>query len=146
MIVRFVKGIVKLSFYAVGIGAIAGVWDYTQQAKAVEYEYTFAQHTESLQDRFGDEAEYALTAFDSVKGRVESGLAWTGQSGMLEKVRLALPQSATGGADRVMVESAPESLHTDVNATASVEIASVQTELAPETSLFPKQRTRVVMD
>ena len=142
MIVKFVKGIVKLGFYAVGVAAVAGVWDYTQQAKAAEYDYTFAQHTESLKDRFGDEAGYALSALGTVKGSVQSGIAWADESGMLEKVGLSLPQAESDMTEEMPVVSASEMSETAESVAAPVEIASVQPGLAPETSLFPKERTR----
>jgi hypothetical protein len=142
MIVKFAKGIVKLSFYAAGVAAVAGVWDYTQQAKAAEYDYTFAQHTESLRDRFGDEADYALGALDTVKDGVQTGITWANESGMLAKVGLELPQAESDVIESMPVESASDAPELDANEAETVEIASVQPGLAPETSLFPRERTR----
>ena len=39
MIVKIVGGLAKLSFLGAGMAAVTGPWDYTQQAKADDYDF-----------------------------------------------------------------------------------------------------------
>jgi hypothetical protein len=45
MIGKLVKSIFMLGFYAVGVCGVVGTWDYTRQAKAADYVYSFEDYT-----------------------------------------------------------------------------------------------------
>ena len=73
MIGKLVKSIFKLGFYAAGLCGVVGTWDYTQQAKAADYDYSFDAYKLSVVDRYGDEAAIAFQVMDVAKaGAVRS--------------------------------------------------------------------------
>ncbi|WP_439121657.1 hypothetical protein [Marivita sp.] len=137
MIVKLVKNLVKLGFYAGGLGVVVGVWDYTQQAKAAEYQYSFAAYKQSVIDRHGEQAIYAFSTLDTAKAGVDTGLRMVEQTGVLEMVGLST-QTLIGAADtKVIANVDAAGALTDA---ATVQLVAGEHVAAPKTSLFPRAR------
>ncbi|WP_292285240.1 hypothetical protein [Marivita sp.] len=149
MVVKFLKGILKLGFYAAGLAAIVGIWDYTRQAKMANYDYSTAQYSVSVLDRYGAEAEFVLSRLEVARNGLQTGAEWAGASDMLDTLPLpsAVPsgvaaeanQGETGSEGTIEPVAGAEGV-VHVNATAEVELALAESALAPETSLFPRAR------
>lgn len=137
MVVKMVRGLFKLGFYAGGLAAVVGTWDYTQQAKAAEYDYSFDKYKLSVMDRYGDEAGYAFSALDTAKSGAQAGMQWVSESGLLEKVGLDMP------APIAAEEGQPVELVFEIergSTSKTIQLASAAQVLAPETSLYPRAR------
>jgi hypothetical protein len=150
MVVKFFKGILKLGLYAIGLAAIVGIWDYTRQAKAADYDYSTAQYAASVLDRYGSEAEFVFSKLKVARNGLQSGVQWAGASDILNTVPLpsgVAPETNLGDTNRG--DTSPESADAPAadtedavqgNATAEVELALAGGALAPKTSLFPRAR------
>ncbi|WP_292289350.1 hypothetical protein [Marivita sp.] len=140
MLVKVLKSIFKLGVYAAGVAAVVGVWDYTRQAKAADFQYTVGAHAASLADRYGTEAQFAVGALDIAKGGVRNGLEWADNAGLLGKTGDASPTPEVEMAQSDLPEIESGVLAPVAEPSDAVEIAAVRTVLAPETSLFPRVR------
>jgi len=140
MLVKVLKSIFKLGVYAAGVAAVVGVWDYTRQAKAADFQYTVGAHAASLADRYGTEAQFAVGALDMVKGGVRNGLEWEGSTGLLGKSGDASPTPEVEMAQSDLPEIEAGAFEPGTEPSAAVEIAADRIVLAPETSLFPRVR------
>lgn len=133
MIVKFIKGLAKLTLFAAGTVAVIGVWDYSQRAKAADDGYSVATYRASVLDRYGDDAGKVLAA---AKGGLANGYGWLAQSGAFDLVGLA---ERLGPADD---EALGDALPAAASAAGEppLQLASAQEGLAPQTSLFPRAR------
>lgn len=141
MIGKLLKSIFKLGFYAGGLGAVVAVWDYTQQAKAADYQYSYEEYKLSVMDRYGEEAVFALSTLESAKSGLktgaQAGLKLAEDSGLLEKIGIALPETVfEDDTQPVEIVIGPDG----EMVIAPVELAVATQALAPETSLFPRAR------
>ena len=127
-IARLVRGVLKAGVCLAGLVAVAAVWDYTQQAKEVDYAYSFADYPPSVLARYGDEIDRLADAADVVTAGVMSGLQNAADSELVGQ--LGLDWTALFGQPAPAAMPAPE----------PVQIATLQTGSAPETSLFPQAR------
>ncbi|GGB87901.1 hypothetical protein GCM10011363_00650 [Marivita lacus] len=128
MIGKLVKSIFKLGFYAAGLCGVVGTWDYTQQAKAADDDYSFDAYKLSVVDRYGDEAAIAFAVIDAARTSAVRGIAVIDEAGVLAKVGLAVPERALALTEPAAPVNAP------------LILASVATSLAPEISLYPRAR------
>lgn len=128
MIGKLVKSTFKLGFYAVGLCGVVGTWDYTQQAKAADYNYSFDAYKLSVVDRYGEEAAIAFGVIDVAKAGAVRGITAIEEAGVLAKVGLVMPERALALTEPAAPVDAP------------VVLASVATSLAPEISLYPQAR------
>lgn len=133
MIGKLVKSIFMLGFYAAGLCAVVGIWDYTRQAKDAGYEYSFDEYTLSVTQRYGKDAEIGLAVLDVVKAGAMHGLALVDETGLLAEIGLVLPQE-----NILPSEAGSGSVAQDQSA---ILVASAASVLAPETSLYPRART-----
>lgn len=121
-----------LCFYAAGLCVVVGTWDYTRQAKAAGYDYSFDEYKLSVMDRYGAEAEIAFAVLDMVKATVMQGLVLVDETGVLKRVGLELPEPGTIPPDSTSGALSPVA--------APLVLASAASVFAPETSLYPKAR------
>lgn len=145
MVVKFFKGIFKLGFYAVGLAAIVGIWDYTRQAKAADYDYSTAQYAVSVLERYGSEAEFVFSKLKVAQNGLQTGVQWAGASDILDTLPLpsgVAPEANPGDTwpEGVNEPAADTEDAVQGNATAEAELALAEGALAPETSLFPRAR------
>ncbi|WP_299791379.1 hypothetical protein [uncultured Marivita sp.] len=133
MVVKFAKGLAKLSFLGAGTAAVIGLWDYTQQAKAADYDLSFAQYQASVVDRYGDQAG---DVFAVAHSGIASGYAWASRSGVLELAGLTEDGSVIDESDPlvVIVDDPESSVETEI------EVAAADGGLAPDSSLLPRAR------
>jgi hypothetical protein len=129
MVIRWIfRSLVKLAVYVFGFMAIAGLWDYAQQAQAADYDYSFDEYAPSVMARYGDEIGVVSDGWDVAKAGLNSGLQVILDSGILEK--LGVDQFAHFAWSTDPTVPAPE----------PVQVALLQSDYAPETSLFPRAR------
>jgi hypothetical protein len=129
MVFRWIfRSLVKLAAYVFGFVAIAALWDYAQQAQAADYAYTFDEYPPSVMARYGDEIGLVSDGWDVAKSGLNSGLRFILDSGIMEK--LGVDQFALFASSTDATVPAPE----------PVQVASLQSDYAPETSLFPRAR------
>lgn len=134
MFVTVAKAIARLGVYAVGLAAVIGTWDFTQQAKAADYSYTFNDYRLSVADRLlGAENGYAASAYETARAGFRSGAAWMNASDVAGNVGLE--------SDEVANVSARKGSRVAARGAAPVVLASADATLAPEVSLFPRART-----
>jgi hypothetical protein len=128
MIFRWVfRSLVRIAVYVCGVVAVAGLWDYARQAQATDYAYSFAEYPPSVIARYGDEIGYVADGWEGVKSGLTSGLQMLADKGITESL----------GIDRFsLFAPQPPALP----APEPVLIASLQSDLAPDTSLFPRAR------
>ena len=129
MFIRWIfRSLVKLAVYVFGFVAIAGLWDYAQQAQAADYDYSFDKYAPSVMSRYGDEIGAVSDGWDVAKSGLTFGLQVILDSGIIEKL----------GVDRFALFAWPND--PTVPAPEPVQVASLQVDYAPETSLFPRAR------
>jgi hypothetical protein len=132
MVGKFLKSIFMLAFYAAGLSVVVGVWDYTRQAKAEGYDYSFEKYQVSVVDRYGAEAVIAFTLLDSIKDSAGIDPEGISFSGLISSVvdTVSDPGSAS-----------PKSLEADVVVDSGpIILASAGSLLAPESSVYPRAR------
>lgn len=132
MIGKLVKSIFMLGFYAVGVCGVVGTWDYTRQAKAADYVYSFEDYKKSVVDRYGPEASIAFAVIDTVKTGAAHGLELAEKSGMLASLGISLPRMTPEPSDATSGAAVPLA--------APLVLASAGSRLAPESSLYPRAR------
>lgn len=132
MIGKLVKSIFMLGFYAVGVCGVVGTWDYTRQAKAADYVYSFEDYKKSVVDRYGPEASIAFAVIDAVKTGAAHGLELAERSGMLASLGISLPRMNPEPSDATSGAAVPLA--------APIVLASAGSQLAPESSLYPRAR------
>lgn len=130
--VKSLKSIFMLGFYAVGLIAVVGIWDYTRQAKDAGYAYSFDDYRLSVAERYGAEAEIAFTVLDLAKATSIRGFDMVDQTGVLAnaEVTLDVTGSVTSGDSTVAPGTGSE----------VIVLASAASVLAPESSLYPQAR------
>ena len=119
MIVKLFKNVFLLGFYAVGLVAVLGTWDYIRQAKAEAYDYTLLDYRESVLDRHGTKAEITFGLYDTAAGAAMRGAHMLEEAGVLRVVGIDL--AALG-----LIPSESPSLSEKL-----IDAAFVQTEEAP---------------
>ncbi|MFA8386575.1 MAG: hypothetical protein ACEPO2_13210 [Pelagibaca sp.] len=107
---------------------MVGIWDYTQQAKAADYDYSFDAYKLSVVDRYGEDAAIALGMVDVAKAGAVRSITAIDETGGLSKVGLAMPERALAVTEPAIPMDAP------------VLLASAATSLAREISLYPRAR------
>ena len=132
MIGKLVKSIFMLGFYAVGVCGVVGTWDFTRQAKAADYAYSFDDYKASVADRYGAEAYIAFGVIDTVKTGAAQGLELAEKSGMLASLGISLPQPVPERSDATSGAATRDA--------ATLVLASAGSRLAPEISLYPRAR------
>lgn len=125
---RVLRWIVTATLRIVGLVAILAVWDYTQQAKAAEYDYGFEDYPPSLMARYGDQIGYLVTAYQVGLAGANLGIGKIAESGILKSV---IPDAKADTVHPVPLPTAAEE---------PVLVAANRTGLAPEISLFPRAR------
>ena len=144
MFAKIVKGLFKLCFLTAGTATIVGIWDYTQQAKAAGYVYSYTQYQVSVLDRYGDEAAQAFAFLDTANAGLASGVAWVAETGLLETVGLSMPDTLMPESEdtlaSVPIQQISPQTATQEDVAQPIQLASVTGGLAPERSLLPRAR------
>lgn len=130
--VKLLKSIFMLKFYAVGLIAVVGIWDYTREAKDAGYAYSIDDYKSSVTERYGKEAEIAFTVLDLAKATAVRGIELVDQTGVLAQVGITLDAtgSDTSGDTPIGLGTGSE----------VIVLASAASGLAPEASLYPQAR------
>lgn len=129
---RLFSGLTTLFVYSCGLVLVAGTWDYLRQAKAADYQYSFAEYPASVMDRYGDEITLVAGHADVAAGLLKTGvvMGWDHleASGLLETV--GFKPAASPGA-------VPE---TPIAVSAQEAVVATEIRFAPESSLLPRAR------
>lgn len=125
---RVLRWIVTAALRIVGLVAILAVWDYTQQAKAAQYDYGFKDYPPSVVARYGDQIGYAVAVYQIGVNGAHAGIRKISESGVLK----SLGQDA--GVEAVRPDTPAKPVE------GLVQVAAFRTGSAPETSLFPRAR------
>lgn len=141
LIGKLVKGVVVMSAYTCGLVAVVGLWDYTQQAKTVDYEYSVEAYKLSVMDRYGAEAELAFGVMDTVTEAAWRGAEIVEETGILEKAGISLPERVVEPPQVILaVGNSAEVPVKDGSAEGPMIVAAAQGVFAPESSLLPRAR------
>lgn len=141
LIGKLVKGVVVMSAYTCGLVAVVGLWDYTQQAKAVDYQYSVEAYKLSVMDRYRAEAELAFGVMDTVTEAAWRGVDFVEETGILEKAGISLPERVVETPQVIFaVGNSAEGSVNDGGAEGPIVVAAAQGVFAPESSLLPRAR------
>ena len=121
-----------LGFYAVGLIAVVGIWDYTRHAKDAGYAYRFDDYKSSVAERYGKEAESAVMLLGLTKATALHGIEMVDQTRILAPVGITL--------DATRSETSNDTPSGPGTGPEVIVLASAASVLAPESSLYPQAR------